>query len=309
VGVNIPRGKDDEIGMMIDTFNEMAKRITLSQAELQYKNKIMNQKNDELEEMNEKLEELSVTDGLTGLFNHRHFWNLLNTELTRVDLYQGDLILSGSKSLGVSVGGPEGSGINQSTRLTLAGTLEGVNIDAELSDQSSPIPPEGTTRDIEELDRIVIEVSGERWQGSFGDVEFRVPAEGFGTLRRRAIGGQAAAGFGPAEVSAGYARPKGAFARLTFEGADGIQGTYVLAADRHSAQIVPGSEEVYLDGIPMTRGWDQDYTIDYSTGELVFTNRRIITRLSRIEASFQYVTEFKLFFREVCDHDGGQRLS
>jgi len=93
VGVNIPRGKDDEIGMMIDTFNEMAKRITLSQAELQYKNKIMNQKNDELEDMNKKLEELSVTDGLTGLFNHRHFWNLLNTELTRVDLYQGDLAL------------------------------------------------------------------------------------------------------------------------------------------------------------------------------------------------------------------------
>jgi hypothetical protein len=208
-----------------------------------------------------------------------------------VDLYQGDLVLSGSKSLGVSVGGPEGSGINQSTRLTLAGKLEGVNIDAELSDQSSPIPPEGTTRDIEELDRIVIAVSGERWQGSFGDVEFRLPARGFGTLKRRAIGGQAAAGFGPAEVSAGYARPKGAFARLTFDGIDGIQGPYVLAADRRSAQIVPGSEEVYLDGIPMTRGWDQDYTIDYSTGELVFTNRRIITRLSRIEASFQYVTE------------------
>jgi diguanylate cyclase (GGDEF)-like protein len=34
-----------------------------------------------------------VTDGLTGLFNHRHFWNLLNTELTRVDLYRGDLAL------------------------------------------------------------------------------------------------------------------------------------------------------------------------------------------------------------------------
>jgi PleD family two-component response regulator len=27
-----------------------------------------------------------VTDGLTGLFNHRHFWNLMNTEMTRVGL-------------------------------------------------------------------------------------------------------------------------------------------------------------------------------------------------------------------------------
>jgi diguanylate cyclase (GGDEF)-like protein len=93
VGVNIPRGSNDEIGLMIDTFNEMAKTITLSKAELQYKNKILNTQNDQLQDMNRKLEELSITDGLTGLFNHRHFWNIMNTELTRVNLYQGDLAL------------------------------------------------------------------------------------------------------------------------------------------------------------------------------------------------------------------------
>ena len=93
VGVKIPKSTDDEIGMMIDTFNEMAKTITLSKAELQYKNKMLNTKNDQLQEMNLKLEELSVTDGLTGLYNHRHFWNILNTELTRVNLYKGDLAL------------------------------------------------------------------------------------------------------------------------------------------------------------------------------------------------------------------------
>jgi diguanylate cyclase (GGDEF)-like protein len=93
VGVNIPKGSNDEIGLMIDTFNEMAKTITLSKAELQYKNKKLNSQNDQLQDMNRKLEELSITDGLTGLFNHRHFWNILNTELTRVNLYQGDLAL------------------------------------------------------------------------------------------------------------------------------------------------------------------------------------------------------------------------
>jgi len=93
VGVNIPRGTNDEIGIMIDTFNEMAKTITLSKAELQYKNKMLNTQNDQLQDMNHKLEELSITDGLTGLFNHRHFWNILNTELARVNLYQGDLAL------------------------------------------------------------------------------------------------------------------------------------------------------------------------------------------------------------------------
>ncbi len=71
----------------------MAKTITLSKAELQYKNKVLNSQNDQLQEMNQKLEELSITDGLTGLFNHRHFWNILNTELTRVNLYKGELAL------------------------------------------------------------------------------------------------------------------------------------------------------------------------------------------------------------------------
>jgi diguanylate cyclase (GGDEF)-like protein len=93
VGVNIPRGSNDEIGLMIDTFNEMAKTITLARAELQYKNKVLNTQNDQLQDMNRKLEELSITDGLTGLFNHRHFWNIMNTELSRVNLYQGDLAL------------------------------------------------------------------------------------------------------------------------------------------------------------------------------------------------------------------------
>ena len=93
VGVKIPRGGGDEIGFMIETFNEMAMKITLSQAELQYKNKMLNSQNDTLQDMNERLEKLSVTDGLTGLFNHRHFWNLLNTELTRVNLNHGHLAL------------------------------------------------------------------------------------------------------------------------------------------------------------------------------------------------------------------------
>jgi diguanylate cyclase (GGDEF)-like protein len=93
VGVKIPKGADDEIGMMIETFNEMAMKITLSQAELQYKNKMLNSQNDRLQDMNDRLEKLSVTDGLTGLFNHRHFWNLLNTELTRVNLHSGNLAL------------------------------------------------------------------------------------------------------------------------------------------------------------------------------------------------------------------------
>jgi len=93
VGVKIPRGSSDEIGLLIDTFNEMAMKITLSQAELKSTNKKLSTYNIELKEKTAQLEKLSVTDGLTGLFNHRHFWNLMNTEMTRVGVNNGNLAL------------------------------------------------------------------------------------------------------------------------------------------------------------------------------------------------------------------------
>jgi hypothetical protein len=229
------------------------------------------------------------------------------------------LDLSGSKTLGVSFGGGN-AGIDQATRVTITGNVEGITVEGELSDQSSPIPAEGTTRDIEELDKLLISLRGRQWRGSFGDVDLLVPAGSFGAIERKAIGATAqwgeaqqgsriqgvqesrGQGSGPSNpgilypstpsfgVYGGYASPKGLFGRVELAGIDGSQGPYVLAPDGRAAQIVPGSEEVYLNGSRMVRGWDADYTIDYSTGELLFTNRRVIDRLSRIEATFQYVT-------------------
>lgn len=91
VAVEIQGAGPDEIGQVISAFNDMAKKITLTEAELSGTNKKLQRRAEQLEEVNNKLEELSVTDGLTGLFNHRHFWNLMNSELTRFDLYRGEL--------------------------------------------------------------------------------------------------------------------------------------------------------------------------------------------------------------------------
>ncbi len=91
VGVKIAVVSDDEIGLMSETFNEMAEEIALARAKLQANNKELNARNKDLEDLNIKLEELSITDGLTGLFNHRQFWNLLHKELVRVERTKADL--------------------------------------------------------------------------------------------------------------------------------------------------------------------------------------------------------------------------
>ncbi|MBM3323829.1 hypothetical protein FJY69_10185, partial [candidate division WOR-3 bacterium] len=196
--------------------------------------------------------------------------------------------ISGSKTIGVSFGGPEGGGIDQATRVTLSGDVEGISVEAELSDQSTPIPAEGTTRDIEELDRLLINLRARSWQGSVGDVDVLVPAGSFGRIERRAKGALVSGQAGDARLTVGYAAPRGQFGRVVLNGVDGSQGPYLLAPDGRGATLVPGSETVYLDGRRMGRGWDGDYTIDYSTGELVFTDQNIISRQSRIEASFQH---------------------
>src|SRR5690606_9870245 len=44
----------------------------------------LDRQNRELEQVNERLRQLSITDGLTGLFNHRHVHELLHEEHERI---------------------------------------------------------------------------------------------------------------------------------------------------------------------------------------------------------------------------------
>jgi hypothetical protein len=52
--------------------------------------------------------------------------------------------------------------------------------------------------------------------------------------------------------------------------------------------IISGTEAVYLDGQKLTRGEQNDYVIDYNTGEITFMPRRSITQYSRIVVEFQF---------------------
>ena len=199
-----------------------------------------------------------------------------------------ELMVSGSKTLGFSVGSTEGLGIEQATRLNLQGTVSGVEIDAALSDQSSPIPPEGFTKDISELDKILINVRKGGWSGAFGDYDLSMPFGSFGTVERQATGAMVIGNLDKVKIQASYSRPEGKYRKIIISGEDGIQGPYRLTANQPFITVVPASEIIYLDGEQLIRGWNEDYTIDYSLAEITFTNKRIITNQSRIEINFEY---------------------
>ena len=73
---------------------------------------------------------------------------------------------------------------------------------------------------------------------------------------------------------------------------DGVQGPYRLAGKNNERFIIviPGSEQVFVDGIQMTRGETNDYVIDYATGEITFTSNRLIREDNRVSIEFQYRT-------------------
>lgn len=80
----------DEIGLLTRTFNRMTARLHRNRLELQQNrreieaaNARLREQNDELQRVNRALEELSTTDGLTGVYNHRHFQEELGREIKR----------------------------------------------------------------------------------------------------------------------------------------------------------------------------------------------------------------------------------
>ena len=83
-----------EIALLGETYNDMAERIESYTRSLEDKvrertrdleaaNAKLSQAMDDIRHANRRLEELATTDGLTGLFNHRHFKGLLETEVNR----------------------------------------------------------------------------------------------------------------------------------------------------------------------------------------------------------------------------------
>ena len=78
------RGKD-EISALTSTFNEMTRRLREGREELEEARDGLAKANQELRTVNRTLETLAITDGLTGLYNHRHFQDTLDKEIRRSD--------------------------------------------------------------------------------------------------------------------------------------------------------------------------------------------------------------------------------
>lgn len=211
------------------------------------------------------------------------------------DLFEFDrdsrLTISGSKSISISVGSQRDFNIDQSLYLQIDGSLgKNLNVEAQVTDSESPITPEGDSRELSNLDRILIRLYGDPYEIAFGDLEFPIEDTRYMNYNPR-FEGLRASWLGNPSVRAALAVGNGENLTRDFEGIEGKQGSYYLypQGEITGVQVIPGSEEIYLNGLRMNRG--SDYTIDYAEGSLTFSQEHVITSDSRITAIFQYADE------------------
>src|SRR5690606_18276811 len=83
---------------------------------------------------------------------------------------------------------------------------------------------------------------------------------------------------------------RGQYAKSEFVGQEGNQGPYKLRGTNNELYIliISGSERVFVNGRQLTRGENNDYVIDYNSGEIRFTSLFPITSEMRIIVEYQY---------------------
>ncbi len=209
------------------------------------------------------------------------------------DLFGSNLQKNGSIVRGFSVGSNRDLSLTSGFRMQMSGNLtRDLELIAALTDENSPIQPEGTTQTLQEVDKVFVELRAPKARATLGDFTFGLSGSEFAPLSRKLQGatGSASYGDGTGEIIAAGASTRGKFTTNAFPGSDGVQGPYLLADPNndHSIIVIAGTERVYVNGERMTRGETNDYTIDYGNAELTFTTRRLISRSSRITVDFEY---------------------
>jgi hypothetical protein len=201
------------------------------------------------------------------------------------------LVVSGTKSFAVEMGRNRDASLHQTLDLTLRGKVASdLEVAASLSDQRLPFEPDGSTRELEDLDRVSLSLRAPQGGATLGDFRLEgIPGE-FARVSRALQGVQGEAKVGGIRWDVAAASPKGERRSSEFRGEEGKQGPYALlgrAADADLGGIVAGSETVWLDGVKLRRGADLDYVMDYGAGSLTFTVRHAITAESRIAVDFE----------------------
>jgi len=215
-----------------------------------------------------------------------------------IDEYSSNLDKSGSIVRGIEIGTNRDLTLNSGLNLQLSGYITPqVQVVAALTDESTPILPEGNTQTLREVDKVFVKVNSPHLGGTLGDFNLNYSNSFFGNVNRKLQGITAYAEFEPYQQQITYATSRGTFYSNQFLGQEGNQGPYQLVGKNGEREIIvlAGTERVYINGELQIRGENNHYIIDYSLGQIIFTNNRLITGEDRIEVDFEYSNTYQRY--------------
>lgn len=222
-----------------------------------------------------------------------------NTNTNNLYLNDG-LDKNGNISRGISFGNNQDVVVNSNLNLQVSGKLTPeIDLVMAATDNNIPFQADGTTAQLQEFDKVYIQLSNYNTKMIVGDYQLSRPQNSyFMNFYKRAQGFYVENSYHDSaskqplvfntRISGAVSRGK--FSRMVFFGLENNQGPYRLnGADNEPFIIVlSGTEKIYIDGKLLQRGQENDYIIDYNTGELTFTAKQQITKDKRIVAEFQY---------------------
>lgn len=202
----------------------------------------------------------------------------------------------GSLVRGIRFGNNQSASVQSSLDLQLTGNLtDEIGINAVISDNNVPIQADGYTQQLQEFDKVYVELFNKNSKIRAGHLDLIQERDFFGNFTQKVTGLQVGTELthnndSKTRVQVAGSVTRGEFATKKITGQNGNQGPYRLSGNNNELYIiiVSGSERVYLDGVLLTRGENQDYVINYNTGELTFTSNRLITDNSRITVEYLY---------------------
>ena len=205
------------------------------------------------------------------------------------------LSTSGSISRGISIGNNQNASVNSNLDLQITGKLsDKISLRASIQDSNIPLEEGGYSQKLDEFDQIFIELFGNNWNVRAGDLFLENRKSRFLNFNKKVQGLATQLTFGRPEnkttVYASAALVRGQYAKSNFVGQEGNQGPYKLIGPNGQLFIlvISGSERVFVNGVLLQRGENNQYMIDYNAGEIIFTSLYPITSEMRITIEYQY---------------------
>ncbi len=210
---------------------------------------------------------------------------------------------------GFSVGNNQSLSVNSALNFQINGSLpNGFDIAAAITDDNLPFQASGATQQLQEFDKVFIQITKQKNKIIAGDFQQENTQNYFLKYNKRLQGLYTSINNETKKINLtneiGIAVSRGKFARNIIQGIEGNQGPYKLRGAENEGCIIilSGTERVYVDGILLVRGQENDYAIDYNTAEIVFTPKRLITKDRRIIVEFQYAD--KNYLRSMIIYTG-----